>query len=289
MPAATTHVEFARDVYRILPGDLKEKVTNMHMFWLGSQGPDMLFFSRISLLPGSLKKYGNLMHAAKVPEVIAFFEKYRDDPDLNSYFMGFLCHYALDSIAHPLIFAMAKAIHKETGDHEGTTHVTLEAHIDIWMLHQRGRSIYDYDVHKYLRVSASDRKKLGKMYSAMFKEVYGLDISAFDCAMAAFETGTLTAVLYPNKYSHAAIYKLEDLLKLPHSFSGMILYGKNDSRILNLEHKPYPLHFDPSQSISASFPELYGKAALLAVKLLRSHTAEDFRLNFEGVPQEKMN
>ena len=284
MPAATTHVEFAKDVYRLLSDEMKQQITNMPMFYLGSQGPDMLFFSKASLFPGSLKKYGNLMHASKVPQVIAHFEKYREDPDLNSYFMGFLCHYALDSAAHPLVFALAKHIHNETGNHEGTVHVTLEAHIDIWILHQRGRSIYDYDVNKLMKVSRSYRKKLGNMYSSMFKEVYGLDIPEKDCARAAFETGTLTGVLYPNKYSHAVIYGLENILHIPHSFSGMILYGKNDMRIINLDHREYPLHFDSERHIRSSFPELYGQAALNAVRILQNHTPEDFILNFEGVP-----
>ena len=57
MPAATTHVAFAKDVYR-LNTDVQSKVENMPMYLLGSQGPDLLFFSRASILPGSLKKYG---------------------------------------------------------------------------------------------------------------------------------------------------------------------------------------------------------------------------------------
>ena len=103
MPAATTHVEFAKDVYRTMDEDLKLRVCNKQMFWLGSQGPDMLFFSKASVLPGSLHKYGNLMHDEKVPEFMEFFGHWiADDPDLVSYYMGFICHYALDSTAHPL-------------------------------------------------------------------------------------------------------------------------------------------------------------------------------------------
>ena len=107
MPAATTHIEFAKDVLRTLDEEQRRKITNLHMFWLGSQGPDMLFFSKASILPGSLHKYGNLMHNAKVAKVMDFFEHWSaDDPDLYSYYMGFLCHYALDSTAHPLINAV---------------------------------------------------------------------------------------------------------------------------------------------------------------------------------------
>ena len=91
MPAATTHVAFAKDVYRLNP-DVQAKAVNMQMYLLGSQGPDLLFFSRASILPGSLKKYGNLMHEHKVYEIIRYFEQYaKKDPDLTSYIYGYLC------------------------------------------------------------------------------------------------------------------------------------------------------------------------------------------------------
>ena len=178
MPAATTHIEFARDVYRSLNEDLKKKITNQQMFLLGSQGPDMLFFSKASVLPGSLHKYGNLMHKENVPEVISYFEhQISDDPDLTSYFMGYLCHYALDSTAHPLINAIAKARHEQAGVHEGAAHVTMEADIDVWILHQRGRKISSYDVNKLMKTADSDAQKLAGMYSGMFKEVFDLNIT----------------------------------------------------------------------------------------------------------------
>ena len=112
MPAATTHVEFAKDVLRSMDEEHASMITNKGMFYLGSQGPDMLFFSRASLLPGSLKKYGDLMHDEKCDKFIEYFDKYSDnDSDLRSYFYGFLCHYALDSTAHPLINAVARDTH----------------------------------------------------------------------------------------------------------------------------------------------------------------------------------
>ena len=56
MPAATTHVEMAKDVLRTSP-EIAKLVKNRQMFFLGSQGPDLLFFNRASILPGSIWKY----------------------------------------------------------------------------------------------------------------------------------------------------------------------------------------------------------------------------------------
>lgn len=287
MPAATTHVEFAKDVYRTLDEDLKKRIANKQMFWLGSQGPDMLFFSRASVLPGSLHKYGNLMHDQKVPEVMAFFEHWvADDPDLVSYFYGFLCHYALDTTAHPLINAVARTRHQESGVHEGAAHVGMEADIDVWMLHQRGRKISDYDVYKYFKVDRSSADKLAEMYHSMFKEVFDLDVAEKDVVQSVRDTAFYNGVLYPRKTTFAVISSLEKLLKMPAAISGIMLVGKGDTQIINLSHIAYPLRYDPSQTISDSFPELYGKAVLKAQRLLRTRSDEDFERNFNGEPKQ---
>lgn len=287
MPAATTHVEFARDVYRTLDEDLKKRIANRQMFWLGSQGPDMLFFSRASVLPGSLHKYGNLMHDQKVPEFMNFFEHWAaDDPDLVSYYMGFLCHYALDSTAHPLINAVAKARHEQSGVHEGAAHVTMEADIDVWILHQRGRKVSDYDVNKYFAVDKACADKLGEMYHNMFKEVFDIDIPASAVAQSVRDTAFYNGVLYPRKITYIVIKSLEKMLKMPPAISGIMLVGKGDTEIINLAHKAYPLRYDPSRTISASFPELYGKAVLKAQRLLRTRSDDDFALTFNGEPKQ---
>ena len=285
MPAATTHVEFARDVYAHLPEETKAKITSLPMFYLGSQGPDMLFFSRASLLPGSLKKYGNLMHDECVKEVISHFEAFAgDDPDLTSYICGYLCHYSLDSLAHPLICAVAKYAHETTGIHEGEAHIMMEGDIDTWILHQRGREISSYDVYKYLKVSGKDRKKLGAMYSSMFKSVFDLQISEKDVARSASETALLTDLIRPSTARYKIVSSLEDMIHMPHTISGMMLKRDHEFSVLNLEKKTYALAYDPEKTISSSFPELYGKALYLAVRLLKSHSDEDFRLNFVGEP-----
>lgn len=285
MPAATTHVEFAKDVYRILDKEVLSQITNMNMYLLGSQGPDMLFFSRASILPGSLHKYGDLMHNAKVRETVRFFEeRSAGDPDLTSYLLGYLCHYALDSHAHPLVNAIAKDRHEQSGVNQSAAHVTMEADADVWIMHQRGLQISDYDVFKNFRVDPVSREKLAKMYSDMFREVYDLDISAKRISGSIRDIGTFTKVLTPNPLTNKLIYGAETLIRIPHSISGMMLTGKGDTQILNLDHTAYKKHYDSSQTISDSFPELYGKAALFARRILKERTDEDFLYNFNGVP-----
>ena len=56
MPAAATHVEFGKDILNALPAKLRNKITDMPMFFIGTQGPDILYFSHMSVMPGSLHK-----------------------------------------------------------------------------------------------------------------------------------------------------------------------------------------------------------------------------------------
>lgn len=284
MPAATTHIEFARDVYRILPADFKNEITNMPMYYLGSQGPDVFFFSRASVLPGSLKPLGNRMHDIKVWEVIKYFEDYSgEDHDLLSYLYGYLCHYSLDSHTHPLINAYARKVHEETGRHEGEAHVSAEGEIDTWLLHQRGRMIDTYDVWKYMRIDSESVRKLAAMFSGMFREVFGEDISESRLRTTIREIVLWTRVLKPSNATFHVIYKLEDIIGLPHSISGMMLNGKKDLTVLNLEHYPYH-SVDDGHIVSESFPELYGKALYNACRIMQANSSEDFILNFGGEP-----
>lgn len=285
MPAATTHVEFAKDVYRELDPMIQDLITNRNMFLLGSQGPDLFFFSRASLLPGTLKKYGNLMHDTGVAETVSYFDRYgMKDPDLRSYCLGFLCHYALDRTAHPLICAVARRKHEETGIHEGEAHVTMEGDIDVWILNQKNRDIWSYNVYEDLRVDKESRRKLTNLYHGLFKSVYHLDIRKSLIDETIRQMSFWTGFLKPGRTKKSLIFSTENLLRLPHSFSGMILHGHDDRTVINEAHTAYPLAHDPSRTISASFPELYREAEDLAKKLLASHSDEDFTLNFTGRP-----
>ncbi len=285
MPAATTHTIFAQEVYVRLSDGLKKSITNMNMFLLGSQGPDLLLFSGGSILPGNLNSYGSLMHDEKQDLFLPFFDRYSDnDTDLKSYFLGFLCHYALDREAHPLICAAARKTAEETGENEGVLHVSMEGEIDVWMLNQRGRDTSTYDVYKYLRVSAQCRRKLGCMYHEMFKEVFDLDLSLKKLIQTGADTAFFTRLLSPSQLKYKVFYQFENLMKMKHKFSGMMLINKSYSGVLNLEKKALPLKHDPSSTISSSFPEVYGRAMLAAAELLADHSEKDYTLNFAGAP-----
>lgn len=282
MPAATTHVLMAKDVLRCAP-NIAKQVTNKQMFYLGSQGPDLLFFNRASIFPGSTKKYGNMLHVYKVAEVISYFERFTTNPDLNSYFLGYLCHYCLDSSAHPLVYGVAHALHQQTGIPEGEIHVGLESEIDVWMLGQRGRNYKTYDVYKYLKVNKQSRNALAEMYHNMFMDVFHIDLSQKHLQQAIDDVAFYTRVLSPTKWKKTIFEAFENTaLHGSHAITSMMLNDTKIGEIINLDHKTYTMPWDENETVHASFPELYGKAVIQATKLLIHHKPEDFTLNFCG-------
>ena len=69
MPSAYTHLVFAQEIRNILHDT---DIPSLPMYWIGTQGPDVFFFSHMGIMPGTLHKYGSLMHSKKVPETFSF-------------------------------------------------------------------------------------------------------------------------------------------------------------------------------------------------------------------------
>ena len=117
MPSAYTHLVFAEETRKILHDT---EIPSLPMYWIGAQGPDVFFFSHMGIMPGTLHKYGSLMHSKKVPETFSFLCSHcMEDDELRSYLYGFMTHYGLDCRAHELIVSAAKLEHEKTGYPQG--------------------------------------------------------------------------------------------------------------------------------------------------------------------------
>ncbi|MEE3486781.1 MAG: zinc dependent phospholipase C family protein [Bulleidia sp.] len=265
MPAATTHVEFARDVYYALPCEVRLSIHSMNLYFLGSQGPDFLFYHRFSALPGTLKPVGNQMHDEKQQEVIAFLHEYCErNPSLHDYYLGFLTHYCLDSTCHPLINAEAHRRHEETGTHEGAAHVRVEAELDVQVLKDHGRNADSYDVYKDLKVSDQEKKELGWMYHLLFLEVFRKEIDEKLIEGAVKDTPLMLRLLAPSKGKYRFAYNMENLMHQPHGVSGLMLVDTQDP------------------SIMEDFRRLYQEALQKSLRVMQKYDPQEFTLNFVG-------
>ena len=109
MPASYVHQRIALDVYEQL-----NKPDSIHLpaYLAGAEGPDIFFFTLLASKKHTRpSEVGHLAHTTRVNDFLNALKKYADDhmehAVLSSYYLGFLTHYAADTICHPFIHARA--------------------------------------------------------------------------------------------------------------------------------------------------------------------------------------
>ncbi|NLC96262.1 MAG: zinc dependent phospholipase C family protein [Erysipelotrichaceae bacterium] len=287
MPAATTHVECAKDIYDNLPLGKQIVITNKNMFYLGSQGPDLFFFYNFSF-SSIIKDTGVYMHEHKIFEVIERMHDYvikKADYDLLSYYYGYLCHYALDSCAHPLVYQRSR-YGNLSDEPEMVIHFKMEAFIDKYVLNSKGRNIKSFDTDKLVTIDGNSRSKLAKMYSIIFKDVFDLEISEKDIEKTCKQIVYTLQILKPNSiYKYKTIQILENIIGKKHLATSLMLFHdfEDPDYVLNNNNLEFINVNDDTLIYTDSFDDLYKQAIEKGVKLITNKlTKDNFKLDFEG-------
>lgn len=290
MPAATTHIECAKDIYERLPLGKQAIITNKNMFYLGSQGPDLFFFYKYGVM-SRLKQIGIYMHEHRIEEIIKAMHEYiasSSDYDLLSYFYGYLCHYALDSSAHPLVFHRSKYGNLKD-EPELVIHFRIEAFIDKYILNKKGRDISSYDTDKLVTISDTDITKLSKMYVSVFKSALGLTVEQHKIEKNCKQIVSILSYLKPSSLlKFKAIQAFENITSKGHTISSLMLYNDFDNidYVLNNNHEEFKNINDDSLVYTDSFDDMYEKAILKGIDLINNPFKENsYYLDFEGKVQ----
>ena len=141
MPDLVTHFYFGEEVYKRLSSRIKDKIVNKELYDFTTAGPDPFFFYKF--LNGrkneEVREFGNRMHRTKTRKFfLEMIERCKTSEHKNlmfSYLAGFICHYALDSLAHPYVFHKTGEYLKneETLIYRGL-HTRLERAIDSYII-----------------------------------------------------------------------------------------------------------------------------------------------------------
>ena len=116
MPAYLTHRAAGERVLDKLAGQVPDR----NAFYLGCQGPDMLFFRDFQpwRAPVRSLRIGLRMHKERVREMFEaafdYARQHKDDNELIAYITGFITHYAIDKNTHPFVYGKAG---RDTGTH----------------------------------------------------------------------------------------------------------------------------------------------------------------------------
>ena len=135
MPAVFSHYYMAKHTKSVcaVPCGMVKDAFN----W-GTQGPDVLYYSKGIKPRGSLRKCGVLMHHVN-PELLfeTFFDIYSAggySQTTLSYIQGFICHYALDRSVHPYIYYLSRQLVTRDDILSVFIHNRIEHNIDVHVL-----------------------------------------------------------------------------------------------------------------------------------------------------------
>jgi hypothetical protein len=285
MPAATTHNEFSKDLYRSLPNNIKNNITNIQMFNLGNQGPDVFFHDYMGLTPNSYMKLGEKLHHDKILEIVKSLYKYsKDDEDLYSYFYGYLGHYSLDSLIHPLVYYNVEVLLNSNKDQEVVNHFKCESVIDVHILNKQGLTIRDFCVDKDIKLNKKEADKIGDLYKNVFKDVFDIDLKSKQISDAARRMSLFMSWLKPNsKFKFKLVKFIESSFRRKHFISALGLYNKLDIDVLNDNKKMFYNVKNKKITSNLTFDELYNNAIDDCIKRMNDIDNKDFyKVDFNG-------
>ena len=263
MPDVAVHAAFGREVLASLPEEVREYlIPEPYTFALF--GPDVWFMYK----PWHRREgRGRRMHTGKpglfLTTLLCRAESSASPVEMFSYLSGFLCHYALDSIAHPYIIYV-------TAEERvfPRSHMSLEHALDVVQFRRDGYENEKHPVteHYYPRLRLPET--LRQDLDAVFEDVYGWK-NCWSALNRSCRRYRLCYRVLENPRGLAARIarrtKRDVLCSLAYSESQ---FHSLDPE--NTEHRLWKHPFDPDQSFTESFPELREKARQFALQLIEA-------------------
>ena len=190
MPAIITHCFFGRDMLDTATKTLGfSSQDEKEVFVLGNQGPDPLFYIAADPRLRKFHKLGSRMHKDSPTKLIEGFRAALDGlsedelPVGRAYAAGFLCHFALDTTTHPMIysqqFEICKAGIEGLDMSDGSeVHAEIERDIDEAVLYSKtGLTVEQWPPHtRALKSSARALAIAGKVVSGACAHASGLEV-----------------------------------------------------------------------------------------------------------------
>ncbi len=287
MPACITHNLFAQNVLKEVS---QPEGFDPALFLWGAQGPDYLFCHRyLPWMHGrSLMEYGYRLHAVKPSVTLGLmrdFLRENPEPEYRSYVMGFLCHYALDSTAHPYVNAWADAFAAERPPQtRSTMHGEIESALDAIVLrHETGQLPSEVPLGK---MYPKDRAALGRMarlYQPLLKKLFQVEATQAELIQAGLDIHLVFSLLTDRTGLKLRIVEALEKGK-PHKISCHIvpLTERADVDYANVTHTPWQT---PDGGLhEEDFFQLMEQAREKAVRFIGAFDTGDLAALTEEIP-----
>lgn len=166
MPALYAHLRFGEEVYKILPNAYQNCIDRYpEVFFLGTQGPDILFY-HTPTKPNEIRKRASYLHTVsgedffleqgeKLVKTANSGDVWAENGAFAVYICGFLCHFTLDALCHFYIDG-----HKN----EALSHGKIESEFDKYLRRKDGRPIRGYNAAEPIRDTKDTRDAVVKTF-----------------------------------------------------------------------------------------------------------------------------
>lgn len=280
MPACITHNLFAMDVL----SRLEETGIDRCAYAWGAQGPDFLFCHRYfktmrDKTVRTMQEYGSALHRDP-PSVtlgaMRSFVREHESPVYRSYVLGFLCHYALDSTAHPFVNARAvEMAGRREGETRGTMHGEIEAALDAIVLRWRtGKLPGEVRLKDMFPKNEGVQRMIARLYREVIFEVYGADVEENGLYQATKDAHLLFAVCNDRTGLKRALFNVIEKGR-PHVITSHLVPVTEDPEedFANTAHDPW-VHEGGEHT--EDFFQLYASALDLGLELCGGFDSADF-------------
>jgi hypothetical protein len=280
MPALISHDTFGMEIFekeRDHVGDTRDALS---AFLLGCQGPDPMLYSVTDPGRHETHEVADVLHDDSPDAFLLAFDEASGDMPYpqrviaHAYELGFLCHFELDSAAHPLVYAQQLAycnagVPGLSPDDGNVVHALIERELDeVVLFTRRHQTIETFNPStQILRGSQQVLDLLSDLYVRAMEKAYDLVIPDDTYSRAVHAFRRAQHFFYsPRGIKHEAIGRLEKLGR-NHSFYHAISHEnvrRTTSEFANDEHAVWTNPFTGACE-TKSFIELFEEAERKAI------------------------
>ncbi|MEG2563795.1 MAG: zinc dependent phospholipase C family protein [Bacilli bacterium] len=302
MPSTITHSYFAMDVYDRLPIKRREFLMNdKERLKLSAQSLDPLFFYNITNFKKGKKvrEFGEFFHNNKCflfLETLINYIKYNDyghNPEIIAYLYGMICHYVLDSSAHPYIIYKTGSFDKNNPLTYKYNHLhgEVETLLDNYFIQEREQvKPWKFNCIDYCFQQAGNlSEELSEVINFAFQETFGIkNMSNFYCKATA-QMRFFFKVFREDSLGIKKIgYKIVDIVTPKKYLRKTVLSYhqpvRNVSNLLNLKHEKWYNPTNKRLSSKESFIDIYLASMFRAVNIIEEidkYIYEDKKINLK--------
>ncbi len=300
MPATAVHAYFAQDTFDILPKEIKNKLDVNCLKTFGQSMDSLMFYNLFNLSPGkNIRQFQKYFHENKSQEYFVSLinhikdNNYIDIVDVNSFLVGSICHYVLDSVIHPYVYYKTgkfKKNDKSTYKYNNV-HAFMETFLDNDMIVRReSTNPYKFNISKFSLNIDKFSDELNDTISCTFNNTFEIDNMDEIYYKSLVQMKKIIFLFRQDKYGvKKFFYKLIDTFTSKKVFRFEAIsyhYPLNDKHnFLNENHKLWRNPIDYSITSEESFLDLY----LRALKLVKVIICASFDyINGKDIELEKV-